>query len=107
MKTYKGKILRIYLEENDKYDKKALYEWLLDRAIELNIAGATVIRGMEGFGAKKHFHTVHILSISLNLPVIIEIVDSKEKIEAFIEQVKEPLKGCLTTIQDIEISLNK
>jgi len=107
METHKGKILRIYLEENDKHEKKALYEWLLDRAIDMNIAGATVIRGMEGFGAKKHFHTVHILSISLNLPVIIEIVDSGEKIESFINQVKEPLKGYLTTIQDIEISLNR
>jgi len=107
MRTYKGKLLKIYLEENDKYEKKALYEWLIDQAMDLNIAGATVIRAMEGFGAKKHIHTVHILTISLNLPVIIEIVDSSEKIEQFINQVKTALQGCLTTIQDIDISFNE
>jgi PII-like signaling protein len=105
METFKGKMLRIYLEENDKIKKKALYEWILEEAMKLNIAGATVIRGIEGFGEKKHIHSVHILSISLNLPVIIEIIDKEEKISELTSTIKEAIKDCLVTLQDIDIHI--
>ena len=108
MKTFKGKKLKIYLEENDKLKKKALYEWILEEAIKFNIAGATVVRGFEGFGETKHIHTVHILSMSLNLPVIIEMVDKEEKISELISAIKEEIKHCFVTIQDVEVQeLNK
>ena len=106
METLKGKMLKIYLEENDKLNKKALYEWILEEAIKLNIAGATVVRGFEGFGENKHIHTVHILSISLNLPVIIEMVDTEEKITELLSQIKKEIKNCLVTIQDIDIHIS-
>ena len=83
-----GHLLRIFIGESDKYDGKPLYEWIIHKAREYGIAGATVLRGIEGFGAHSRIHTSKILRLSEDLPVVIEIVDTLEKIDNFIPQIE-------------------
>jgi PII-like signaling protein len=78
-----GKLLRIFIGEADRFNHKALYEALVLKAREMGLAGATVLRGIEGFGARSLVHTAKILRLSEDLPVVIEIVDSEEKVDRF------------------------
>jgi uncharacterized protein len=84
-----GKLLRIFIGEADRLDHKPLYEQLVLRAREMGLAGATVIRGIEGFGARSRMHTAKILRLSEDLPVIIEIVDTGEKVDQFADVAGE------------------
>ena len=95
-----GKLLRIFLGESDRHGGRALYEVIVRTARELGLAGATVWRGVEGYGAASRIHTAKILRLSEDLPVIIEIVDSEEKIRAALEEA-----GCggLITLERAEI----
>jgi PII-like signaling protein len=78
-----GKLLRIFIGEADRFDHKPLYEQLVLKAREIGLAGATVLRGIEGYGARSRVHTAKILRLSEDLPLVIEIVDTDEKIDAF------------------------
>ena len=80
-------LLRIFIGENDKADGRSLYKVLVEEAREQGLAGATVFRGMLGFGANSRIHTSQILRLSEDLPVVIEIVDSEEKINAFLPRL--------------------
>src|SRR6266496_635189 len=75
-----GQLLRIFIGESDKWQHQPLYEAIVLKARELGLAGATVLRGPMGFGANSHLHTAKILRLSLDLPMVIEIVDSEENI---------------------------
>ncbi|HBL75232.1 MAG: hypothetical protein A2W90_22070 [Bacteroidetes bacterium GWF2_42_66] len=103
----KAQILKIYLGETDHYHGKPLYEALVIEARETGMAGATAYKGMLSFGASHSIHTLKIFALSSDLPVIVEIVDSSEKISAFAEKANEMLeksgKGGLVTIQDLEV----
>ena len=78
-----GKLLRIFIGEADRFDHKPLYEQLVLRAREMGLAGATVLRGIEGFGARSRVHTAKILRLSEDLPIVIEIVDTEDKVNSF------------------------
>ncbi len=80
-----AKLLRIFIGEGDRWKGKPLFEAIVQRARKDGLAGATVLKGFEGFGAHSRIHTAKILCLSENLPIVIEIVDSEEKIEAFVE----------------------
>jgi PII-like signaling protein len=80
-----------------------LYEWLVFRARELGLAGATVTRGVMGFGANSRIHTAKILRLSEDLPVVIEIVDTREKIESYLETVEGVIEGGLATIEKADV----
>jgi len=82
-----GHLLRIFIGESDKRDGKPLYEWIVRKAKEQGLAGATVIRAIEGFGAHSRIHTAKIIDLSTDLPIIIEIVDELQKIEDFLSIV--------------------
>ena len=84
-----GKLLRIFLGESDRVNGRMMYEVLVRSAREAGLAGATVLRGIEGFGAKSRIHTAKILRLSEDLPIIVEIVDTEEKIRAFMPLVDE------------------
>jgi PII-like signaling protein len=99
----KGHLLRIFIGEEDKYEGKPLYEWIVQKAKENGLAGATVIRGIEGFGAKSRIHTSKILRLSEDLPIVIEIVDILEKIENFIPQIDNAIREGLATVEKVEI----
>jgi hypothetical protein len=98
-----GHLLRIFIGESDKHDGRPLYEWLVQQARTHGLAGATVLRGLNGFGAHSRIHTTKILQLSEDLPLIIEIVDTKEKIEAFLPLIDDAIKEGLATLERVQI----
>jgi PII-like signaling protein len=100
-----GYLLRIFIGESDKADGKPLYEWLVTQAKARGLAGATVLRGMMGFGAHtKIIHTFKIERLSEDLPIVVEIVDSREKIEEFLEFAQKNIRrGMLATIEKVQV----
>jgi uncharacterized protein len=99
----KGKLLRIFIGESDTYHHKPLYTAIVERAREMGLAGATVIRGVEGFGAKSHLHTARILRLSEDLPIVIEIVDHEDRIAGFLPVVDEMVGDGMLTMENVEI----
>ncbi len=98
-----GHLLRIFVGEGDKHDGTPLYEWIVKQARQPGLAGATVLRGLEGFGAHSRIHTAKILQLSEDLPIVIEIVDTKEKIEAFLPLVDGAIGEGLATLEKVQI----
>lgn len=103
-----GKLLRIFLGEMDKFEHKPLYEVIVLKAREQGLAGATVFRGVEGFGAASRvIHTAKILRLSEDLPIVIEIVDTEEKIKSFLQVVDQLFEkvgcGSMMTIEKAEV----
>ncbi|MDJ0781620.1 MAG: DUF190 domain-containing protein [Desulfosarcinaceae bacterium] len=107
MEKYKeeGKLLRIFIGETDKYDRRPLYEWIVQQARAEGMAGATVLRGIVGYGAGSLIHTTKILRLSEDLPVIVEIVDSEEKIDQFLPQIEPAITEGLVTVERAHIRL--
>jgi len=98
-----GKLLRIFIGENDRHEGRPLYEWIVLKARESGLAGATVLRGLEGFGAHSRLHTAKILRLSTDLPIVVEIVDTEEKIEAFLPVVESAVGEGLATVEKVEV----
>lgn len=101
--TQEGTLLRLFIGEADKHAGEPLHEWIIHKARENGLAGSTVLRGLEGFGAHSKIHTAKILMLSEELPLIVEIVDTKEKIEAFLPVVDAALSEGLATLEDVRI----
>lgn len=99
----KGKLLRIFVGESDTWHGKPLYQAIVRRVREEALAGATVVRGIEGFGAKSHLHTARILRLSQDLPVVIEIVDTEEKIAAVLPFLDEMITEGLVTLETVDV----
>ncbi|HEX9668592.1 MAG TPA: DUF190 domain-containing protein, partial [Thermoanaerobaculia bacterium] len=98
-----GHLLRVFLGESDRHEGMPLYEWLVRKAKEQGLAGATVLRGVEGFGAHSRLHTARILRLSTDLPVVVEIVDTIEKIEAFLPVVDAAVQEGLATVEKVDV----
>lgn len=98
-----GSLLRIFIGETDKRDGKPLYEWIVLKAREHGLAGATVLRGIMGFGAHSRLHTFKIERLSEDLPVVIEIVDTREKLEAFLALIDHEISEGLATLEKAQI----
>ena len=98
-----GSLLRIFIGENDKHEKMPLYEWIVRKAREQGLAGATVLRGLEGYGAHSRLHTAKILRLSSDLPIVIEIVDTQANIEAFLPVIDDAISEGLATIERVEV----
>ena len=98
-----GCLLRIFIGESEKAEGKPLYQWLVEKAKTAGLAGATVWRGMMGYGANSRIHTSKILRLSQDLPVIVEIVDARERLEAFLDEVDGMIKGGLATLEKAQI----
>ena len=96
-------LLRIFIGESDRWEHKPLYEAIVLKAREMHLAGATVLRGPMGFGKSSHLHTAKILRLSMDLPLVIEIVDSEEKIQAFLPALDSMLKGGLVTLEKVRV----
>src|ERR1041385_8441931 len=95
-----GQLLRIFIGESDRWQGQPLYEAIVLKAREMGIAGATMLRGLMGFGAASRIHTAKILRLSEDLPIVIEIIDSAEKIIAFRPHLNEMIGGGLVTIEN-------
>ena len=100
-----GQLLRIFIGESDQYEGVPLFEWLVNKARDRGLTGATVIRGLEGFGAHSKVHTAKILRLSSDLPVVVEIVDTRARIEEFLPLVDEAIKEGMATLEDVTIRL--
>src|SRR5438270_10600586 len=96
-------LLRIFLGEDDKCRGRPLYEAIVLKARELQLAGATILRGPMGFGHSSRLHTAKILRLSEDLPIVIEIVDSEEKIEAFLPKLEEMMGSGLVTLEKVRV----
>ena len=96
-------LVRIYLGESDHREHKPLYEVIVLKAREAGLAGATVLRGAMGFGASSRMHTAKILRLSDDLPVIVEIVDAEEKVNAFLPQLQALMGGGLVTVEKVRV----
>ncbi len=96
-------ILKIYFGEHDKYKGRPLYQQIVLKAKELKLAGATVIKGLMGFGADSHLHTANLLRLSEDLPIMIEIVDSKENLDKLQPFLDETIKEGLITIEKVKV----
>ena len=102
-----GVLLKIFVAEADKYNGKPLYEEIILLARKMNLAGATAIKGFMGFGCKSHIHTTKLLRLSEDLPIVIEMVDSKDKIDNFLPHLDEMVKEGLVTLEKTNIILYK
>src|SRR6266581_1705235 len=104
---FKGErtLMRIFIGESDKYQGKPLYEALLERFRQKGLAGATVLRGVAGFGASSVVHTDKILRLSLDLPLIIEVVETEETIQQVLPDLDEMIGGGLITLERANVIL--
>src|SRR5579859_2974108 len=96
-------LLRIFIGESDRWQHQPLYEAIVLKAREAHLAGATVLRGSMGFGKSSRLHTAKILRLSLDLPLVIEIVDSEEKIRAFLPTLEAMIGGGLVTLEKVQV----
>jgi len=98
-----NRLLRIFIGESDRHDGRPLYRAIIEVLRAEGLAGATVLRGIEGFGKASKLHTAHILRLSDDLPIIIECVDSSEKIEAILPKLDSMIEGGLVTMEKIDV----
>ena len=98
-----AELLRIFIGDSDRYHHKPLYEAIVEAARERHLAGATVLRGYLGFGAHSRIHTAKILRLSEDLPVVVEIVDAAEKIEAFLPVLDEMMAEGMVTVESVKV----
>ena len=98
-----AQLLRIFIGEADKYHGRPLYEAIVEEARRRQLAGATVLRGTMGFGASSHLHSAKVLRLSEDLPMVIEIVDTAERIEAFLPDLDEMVGNGMVTLEKVQI----
>ena len=98
-------LLRVFISENDRYGRRLLYEEIVERARARGMAGATVLHGVMGFGKASRIHSAKVLRLSDNLPVVVEIVDRPERLEAFLPELTAMIDGGLVTLERVEVVL--
>lgn len=98
-----GQLLRIFIGESDRWEGQPLFEAIVQRARREGLAGATVLRGLEGYGAHSRIHTTNILRLSEDLPVVVEIVDRSERIDAFLPILDEMVGEGMVTLEKVRI----
>ena len=96
-------LLRIFIGESDRHGHQPLYEAIVLKAREAHLAGATVLRGPMGFGKSSRLHTAKILRLSMDLPMVVEIVDSEEKIQVFLPLLDQMMGGGLVTMEKVRV----
>src|SRR5262249_50880930 len=96
-------LLRIFIGESDRWHHQPLYEAIVLKARENHLAGTTVLRGIMGFGKSRRLHTAKILRLSMDLPLVIEIVDAEEKIQAFLPELEKMMGGGMVTLEKIKV----
>lgn len=96
-------LMRIFIGESDRYQGKPLYQLLVEMMRSEKIAGATVLRGILGYGARSHLHTTHILRLSQDLPMVIEAVDTQENIDRILPQIEKIMGGGLITVEKVKV----
>ena len=100
--TTDAKLLRIFVGELDTHAGQPLYQWLIEEAKRQGLAGATALRGLEGFGVHNQLHTAKVLELSVDLPIVVEIIDTEERIDAFMPVVDAAVKEGLATVERVQ-----
>jgi hypothetical protein len=101
-----GYLLRIFIGEADKYQGKPLYEWMVVQAKQQGLAGATVLRGIMGFGANsRKIQTFKLTRLSADMPVVVEIVDTKDRLEAYLETIEASIQAGMVTLEKATVRL--
>ena len=100
-----GYLLRIFIGESDRHSGRPLYEWIVLEACQRGLAGATVLRGMMGFGGHSRLHTFKVERLSQDLPIVVEIVDTREKLEAFLAHIDDNITEGLATLEKADVRL--
>lgn len=100
-----ARLLRVFIGESDKFEGRPLYQVIVERARRRELAGATVLRGYLGFGANSRIHSARVLRLSEDLPIVIEIVDEPERINAFVAELDEIIGEGLVTLEKVEVIL--
>ncbi len=100
-----GMLLRVFIGESDRQEGTPLYQWIVKAAREEGLAGATVLRGLEGFGAGRKLHQAKVLRLAEDLPLVVEIVDREEKIRAFLPRLEAVIEGGMVTLERVEIHI--
>ncbi len=98
-----GQLLRIFIGEGNRHEGRPLYEWIVLQAKQMGLAGATVLRGIMGYGANSRIHTSKIMRLSEDLPIIIEIVDTPERLTAFLSQIDTVISEGLATLEKADV----
>ncbi len=98
-----GCLLRIFIGEDDHYQGRPLYEWLVEEARRQQLAGATVLRGIMGFGRSSRIYSSRILRLSTDLPIIVELVDTRDRLEAYLESVDDAIQEGLATMEKADV----
>jgi uncharacterized protein len=99
----KGVLVRVFIGESDTFEHKPLYEAIVQKVRELGLAGATVLRGVEGFGARSVVHKAHLLEMSTDLPIVIEIVDTEEKVKLLLPHLESMVQEGMVTMEHVVI----
>ena len=98
-----GQLLRIFVGESDHWHGKPLYEAIVSRAREAGLAGATVLRGLMGYGARSRIHTAKVLRLSEDLPIVVEIADRADRIQAFLPVLDEMVQDGMVTLEKVQV----
>lgn len=98
-----GLLARIYIGESDTWEGRPLYEAIVHLLRDRGLAGATVLRGIEGFGARHHIHATRILSLSTDLPILIEVVDQEDRIRAVLPEIDAMVRDGMVTLEKVEV----
>ena len=101
MEVTEGVLLRIFISEDDRREGKPLAHWIVSKALEIGISGATVFRAIEGYGRHSQIHTTHIIDLSNDLPLILEIVDTKDNIDRLLAVLDEILDEGIATTEKV------
>ncbi|MBI4040483.1 MAG: DUF190 domain-containing protein [Deltaproteobacteria bacterium] len=96
-------LMRIFIGESDRFENKPLYQYLVELFKKEKMAGTTVLRGIAGFGAKSHLHTANILRLSSDLPIVVEVVDTQEKINQMLSKIDAIIKEGLITLEKVDV----
>ena len=103
MKEHQYKLLRIFINEDEHYERQPLSDWILKKALDDDIASATVFRGLEGFGGERKIHTTRILALSIDLPLVVEIIDCEDRIRKLLEDIEPAISHGVVTIGDVVV----
>ncbi len=98
-----AKLVRIYIGDSDQWHGKPLYAAIVQRAHDAGLAGATVLHGLEGYGATSRIHTARLLDLAADLPVVIDIIDRQERIDEFLPLLEEMITDGLVIVQDVHV----
>ena len=99
----KGRLLRVFISESDRHEGRPLHEWIVHEAMQRGLAGATVLRGLEGYGVHSQVHTSKVLRLSTDLPIVVEIVDTTDKLEDFVAVLDGVITEGMATLEKVDI----